>query len=521
MSAPREIELKFEVPANSLSRLGRSSLVKRGTASPSKAARLISVYFDTDKLKLRNHGLSLRVRRIGRTRVQTIKQENGQNDAVFARDEWEREIGGNEPDLNAVHDTALEPLLNKKLRRSLKPLFKTEVRRTVFPIRSDGSEIELTIDRGSVEAGKRSEPLCEMELELKRGESAELFRIARALAEEVPVQLAVKSKAERGYALITGESVKAVKAARVALSPDLIRQAAFQAIARCCLHQLVANRPAVQGGDPEGVHQMRVALRRLRAASSLFADILADPQTHGLKREFKWLAGELAAARELDVFIKEVLKPVANGNRNGPGLSVLARGLRKRRHDAFGRAIAAVESARFRALMLDAAAWIEAGEWTRREDAGLRELRERPIAPAAARELRRRWKKILKRGKDLDSLDPARRHKLRIQTKKLRYASEFFAGIFPGRKSTRRRKRFATALEKLQEALGELNDIAVHEELTQQLVYLDGDGKDRASRTSEAFAAGRLSGREEARTPLVLADMQHAYDLFARAKPFW
>src|SRR5262245_43380608 len=217
MSPPREIELKLEVPAQGLARLSRSSLLKGSARVTRKPATLVSVYFDTDKLKLRDKGLSLRVRRIGRRHVQTIKQESGEKTALFDRNEWERDIGGKQPDLDATQDTALQPLLGKKLRRGLKPVFETRVRRTVYPIRQEGSEIELTIDKGKVEAGRRSAPLCEVELELKRGESADLFKIARALAEEVPVRLAVKSKAERGYALIAGEAIKAVKSAPVAL----------------------------------------------------------------------------------------------------------------------------------------------------------------------------------------------------------------------------------------------------------------------------------------------------------------
>jgi inorganic triphosphatase YgiF len=521
MSAPREIELKFEVPANGLSRLGRSPLLKGATARSRKHASLVSVYFDTDKLKLRNKGLSLRVRRIGPTRLQTIKQEAVQNGALFDRNEWEREIPGTEPDFDAARDTALEPLLSKKLRRALRPVFKTRVQRTVYPVESNGSEIELAIDQGRVEAGRQSEPLCEMELELKRGETAELFRIARELAAEIPVQLAVKSKAERGYALIAGEKVKAIKSVPVVLGPDMPRQAAFGAIARSCLHQLAANRRPVEAGDPEGVHQMRVGLRRMRAAISLFSEMLAGPQTDAVKAEFKWLAGELAPARELDVFINQVLEPVSRGKPNGPGLSLLARDFRKRREMAFARAMAAVESARFRALVLDGAAWIEAGEWTRRGDERLRALRERSLAPAAAKDLHRRRKKLLKRGKHIDTLDPKRRHKLRIQTKKLRYASEFFAGAFPGKKSARRRQKIVTSLEKLQDALGDLNDIAVHAGLTERLVNGPDEGGERSRRASEAFAAGRLSGREEARIAAVLADAQRAYAAFAREKPFW
>jgi triphosphatase len=323
MSPTRELELKLEVPIHSLHRLSRSSLLQAARKRPSKPATLVSVYFDTDKLRLRNKGVSLRVRRVGRRHVQTIKQETGDSGALFARNEWEHDIGGNQPDLDAAQDTALGPLLNKKLRRGLKPVFETRVRRTIYPISQDGSEIELTIDRGKVQAGGQSSPLSEVELELKRGESAELFRLAQGLAEQVPVQLAVKSKAERGYALVTAEKPQPIKAAPVALAPDSSQQAAFQAIAHACLHQLVGNLPAMQGGDPEGLHQMRVALRRLRAAISLFAVMLADPQTQQMKAEFKWLTGELGPARELDVFIKQVVKPVADSKPSGAGVVVL------------------------------------------------------------------------------------------------------------------------------------------------------------------------------------------------------
>src|SRR5215471_16571015 len=184
MSPAREVELKLEVPAHSLYRLGRSSLLQAARKKSSKPATLVSVYFDTNKLKLRNRGLSLRVRRIGRRHVQTIKQENGESAALFTRNEWEHPISGRQPDLNVAKDAALGPVFGKKVRRGLKPIFETRVRRTVYPIQSGDSEIELTVDKGKVEAGRQSSPLCEVELELKRGESAELFKLARMLAEE-------------------------------------------------------------------------------------------------------------------------------------------------------------------------------------------------------------------------------------------------------------------------------------------------------------------------------------------------
>ena len=319
------------------------------------------------------------------------------------------------------------------------------MRRTAYPIQSGDSEIELTIDKGKVEAGRHSSPLCEVELELKRGESAELFKLARMLAEEVPVQLAVKSKAEHGYALIAGGAPEAVKAAPVALTPAYSRQAAFQAIARACLHQLVANRPAMQSGDPEGLHQMRVALRRLRAAISLFADMLVDPQTEEMKTQLKWITQELGPARELDVFVKRVVRPVTDGKPNGPGAALLAKELQQSarmplpapERPSNPRAFAILFSTRRTGSRLAAGRAIPT--------ISPAALRERPIVAAAADELRRRWKKIMKVGAQLHALDPQRRHKMRIQAKKLRYASEFFAGAFPGKKATRRRKNFVAA----------------------------------------------------------------------------
>jgi hypothetical protein len=267
MSPPHEIELKLDLPARSLPRLTGSALLNGAATSTGKPASLVSVYFDTDKLKLRRKGLSLRVRRIGRELVQTIKQENGASGTLLAVGKWEHEIHAKQPDLDAVCDTALGPMLNKKLQRSLKPVFETRVRRKVFQIQSGDSEVELSVDQGTVEAGRKSSPLCEVELGLKNGQVTDLFRLAKTLAQEVPARLTVKTKADRGYELLTAEKPEAVKAVPIALVPDGDVRSAFQIIARACLHQLLANEPVMLVGDPEGLHQMRSSLNGLPASS--------------------------------------------------------------------------------------------------------------------------------------------------------------------------------------------------------------------------------------------------------------
>jgi triphosphatase len=308
----KEIEVKLELAPANLPDLKKIPFLRTVKPAP-KSANQVSVYFDTDEQKLRKRGLMLRVRREGRRYRQTIKATAHNGD--FERDEWEAEIAGNEPDLNEANGTALEPLLTKKLRRGLKPVFETRVRRTVYPLVDNAHAIALTVDQGTIDTGTRSQSLCEIELELKRGSAADLFDVARELTQKLPARLAVKSKSERGYEILDDEQKQPVKAASIDLQAGVSAREAFKAIGLACLKQVINNEPALLGGDPEGVHQMRVGIRRLRAAMSLFGVLLRDPQTAAIKNELKWLAGELGPARELEVLLNRVVAPMKRHRR--------------------------------------------------------------------------------------------------------------------------------------------------------------------------------------------------------------
>ena len=508
-----EVELKLELPPGSLPALMKVPLLK-----PFKARRRrtneISVYFDTDRRKLHRNGVLLRVRRIGGRHVQTIKAAG--RAAPFERDEWEAEIAGEQPDLALAAESGLAPLLSDKLRRQLKPQFETRVQRTVYPVADGSRAISFTVDRGTIDAGKRSAPVCEIELALERGSPAQLFELARKLVGKLPAQLAVRSKAERGYALMDGEEDAPIKAVPVVLGKRASAREAFQAVGRACLKQAVGNEPALLKGNSEGVHQMRVGLRRLRAAMSLFRDLLGDQESEAIKSELKWLTGELGPARELDVLVKRVVAPLQQQQARWQGMPALSHALCEGRAAAIAHAQETVRSARFRALTLDVAAWLETGHWCAPDDELVRDRGQVAAATAAAGELRRRWRKVRKKGGDLARLDARSRHKLRIQSKKLRYAVEFFATLFPGSRAAKRRRRFAAALERLQDGLGDLNDIAVHE----QRMAAIGLRRRRTS-AGRAFAAGLLAGREDARTEAALAAATEALEDLAAAKPFW
>src|SRR6516164_9659977 len=147
-----ETELKFRVPQRSLQIL-RHRKIPGSSIGERSEIDLRSIYFDTPKLKLKRHGLSLRVRKDGDKHVQTVKAAAP---ACFGRGEWETEIHDGFPDLGKARDTPLKQIGSKKLRRKLKPIFETAVHRTVVPVHTRRSEIELAFDSGNIKAGRSS-----------------------------------------------------------------------------------------------------------------------------------------------------------------------------------------------------------------------------------------------------------------------------------------------------------------------------------------------------------------------------
>jgi triphosphatase len=504
-----ETELKFEVAPQGLRKLAAARALHRKAP---KEENLISVYFDTPRHKLARNGLSLRVRHNGDKRLQTVKSEG--SGGSFRRGEWEREIKGNVPDLRKAAGTALAPLLTKKLKRSLKPIFATSVHRTSIPVSKSGSRIELALDEGQVRAGRRSASISELELELKRGKAGDVFKLARELAKLVPAKLAFKSKAGRGYDLIEQKPTQAVCAEKIELRRGTSTADAFRIIGRSTLRHITANEIAVQRSDPEGVHQMRVGLRRLRAAISLFSKLFRDKQTERIKSELNWLeTGVLSPARDLDVYERGTVEPVHRAAPATPGMKPLEEALALRRAAAFAKAKAVVASPRYRSLLLDTLQWLEVGDWVKRS----RRYRDRPIERFAADILARHTKKVRKKAKRLQKLGTRERHKLRIAVKKLRYASDFFGHLFAGRQAKKCLSGFKTCLTDLQEHLGALNDIAVHQKLAPKLTV----GNPQMKALARAFAAGIVSGREQREVDPLLNAAHKDARKFARMPLFW
>jgi inorganic triphosphatase YgiF len=517
--APKEIELKLRVDAEDVVALFDHPRFASALRDPVQEP-LRSVYFDSDNRCLYKHGISLRVRHIGRKRVQTIKSAE-QGSAVLERSEWEQAIEGDEPDLALAKDTALGPLLTDDIRQSLHPVFETRIARTSYHINENGTEVVVAVDDGQIVAADSSCPVCEIELELEHGNRKELFRIARDILGIVPAQLEVKSKPERGYELLARMPAAAELARDPELRAGISAGRAFTLIGRTCLRQMVANVAETINRNAEALHQLRVALRRLRAAISLFSGVVGDDRANTIKTELRWLARECGPARDLDTLLIEVLKPLRRQNAGEPGLVSISRMIARKRHKGYQQALDAVQSTRFRKLALDIAEWIEIGAWGASEDAQVRTRREMPIEIYADEQLSQRRKKIRRRGARIGELTAERLHRLRIQVKKTRYAAEFFSGVYAGKKAAKRRKAFRSSLVELQDCLGGINDIVTRKALFADIIVSPTRGLTAEQNRHRAFAAGLIMGSQQTQVQQLLERACKAYSRFDRVKPFW
>lgn len=496
-----EIEMKLSLAPEDIDRLRRHALLRQLRKGRAATRMLHSVYFDTPEFDLRRTQLSLRVRRVGGHHVQTVKTTGERLAGLFSRGEWERRVPGETPDTALLAEAGFADLADAG---QLRPIFATEVRRTIYLLDTGSCAVEMALDRGEVTANGQRAPICELELELRQGQPSDLFDLALRIQEIVPARILTTSKSERGYALASGAAPRPHKAKAAAMKPDLTVAEAFQRVARNCLQHLLSNEDSLLiAHDPEAIHQMRVALRRFRSALVTFEPIVATPQMAELKDEMRWLLGELGPARDADVFISEIVDPVLARFPDHPGMKRLRKAFSARQESARRAALDAVGSPRFTALLLRLAAWIEAGDWLATGDA----MASEPVAGFACDTLDRRDRKLRKIGRRLDRQSPEERHIVRIQGKRMRYAGEFFAPLFPGKRT----KRFLATLSDLQDDLGALNDIAA------AATSLTGAG---AGRDFEN-AAGIIVGWHEARADRLLADALKHWRAYLHAPRFW
>jgi CHAD domain-containing protein len=310
--------------------------------------------------------------------------------------------------------------------------------------------------------------------------------------------------------------------AQASLVPaDAIAFDAFRLTLVQCRWHIAANMAATaESREPEGLHQLRVALRRLRVALASFGGEFRTPQLEALKLRAKFLAAQLAPARDLDVFASELFEPAASANGSKDAFAVLRARAEAARRRAWNDAVIQVSGPRFRMFMSDLADAIDRGAWPLAAAQGRGGSKaivvlEMPARDLAERMLTHRRQQACKRAKRLRSLSDSGRHDLRISLKKLRYTAEFFAPFF----ERARVQKFVSRLSRMQDVLGALNDVAVARKILESLVSADDWG--HAARSDISFAAGIVYGWHLERAAHTWQDAVDRWKKFADTRVFW
>lgn len=452
VTPPVEIELKLALPQHQA-----AAFLKRMARRRSEPVRqnLVTRYFDTPDFALSAQGVALRVRRVGRRWLQTLKTEGERQGGLSRRAEYEMPVSRGGPDWSRFPVEALA-LVPESLRAQLLPVFETRFHRTTWLIRGTaGAQIEVSVDVGEVRAGERTQPIHEIELELKAGQPDALYALALEWAGQFDFLPFDVSKAERGVRLAHGEDTAPVKSVSLVLDRFMSVEEGFATICQACLAQFQANLPGVLASDDiEYVHQARVALRRLRAALRLNrkACALPDELMDGLRA----LAAALGPARDWDVLCVETLPAIAPHH---PDSDAWQRGLvALESHRAEVRAAmqAALVQAHPGAWLLALQRWLQQHGWRAVPEAQ-RFVQLSPLDKWARRALQKGHRPIVRGARDFAQLQPLQRHALRIAIKRQRYAAEFFQTLFSGP----RQLRYLTVLRDAQDSLGRANDAHV------------------------------------------------------------
>lgn len=512
-----EVELRLDLDPKQAEHMLELPVLRDCVSGAVSRRHLRTIYFDTPDLRLHRGGVALRVREDEGDWIQTLKAQGVASAGLFDRPEIEWRVPGPEPEPALLAEAGLPWVTRAEELRggaALAPVLETRVQRMTVPLGWRGSEIELAIDTGYTEARDQRVAICEVELELRSGDATHLYDFALALAEHVALHPSIESKSARGYALLTGARGAPTRAGSLALEDHSTLEAVIATIFEDCVSQIVENRAiAMAGDDAEGVHQLRIGARRLRSALGLFKRVLPDQPCAELRDELRWLGGELGPARDLDVLLHERLEPLLARCSDDAGLKRLCDEAAAARIDAYLRVREALVSARLGRLLIVLGRFLAARGW--RDQAASPEAAAlfAPARPTARKLLKKLYKRALRLGADLDRKSPAELHELRLQLKKVRYASEFLGSLFSAKRGGATMKQ----LRRLQNVLGHLNDDGTAVRVIDELLVRMGD----EARSEHHRSAGFIVGWAAHERAVAFEELSDRFDRFSKVRPFW
>jgi triphosphatase len=513
-----ETELKIMLDAESERRLRRHPALAAMREGRPRSAGLVSIYYDTPDRALARAGIALRLRRERRRWIQTVKIGGAGRGGLFSNVEIDFPAPKGRLDLARDDpDGAYRRIATLLDGREPSVVFETHVRRTVQMLRApDGGLVEFALDRGEIIAGALSAPIREAELELAEGQVTALFDVGRKLFDRGPVRFSPLNKAARGRLLAEKGIADPPVAPRKAGAPVFAATATVESVARDvlrdCFAQIAENMVVVAASDAiEGPHQLRVGLRRLRTAFSVFGPSLGTDAFTSLGATARRLGQIVGALRDLDVLVEEVVAGQAELGLDAAALEALTAALEPRRKSVRAEVRATLAAPESVGFLFDLAQMIEARGWISPSDYTQTERLAAPILAEARTILGKRLAKVRKRGRKPEKLNAEELHELRKELKKLRYAADMLSPIF----AARRVEGHLKALRRLQDTFGSLNDAAMAREI------LSGPEAPGAGDAEAQRAVGWVLGALAVRIRDDRPALFERWTALMKARPFW
>ncbi len=370
---------------------------------------------------------------------------------------------------------------------------------------SGGDPVTVTVLDGVLRGVTQERQICRVTLD---GPAARLMALSTALAESVRLSAPRASLAAEALALARGQAISARQTGAPEVPPGATLTDAVALVIGHLADVIISGAAtASEGHTSEPVHQMRVAVRRLRSALSVFRRAADGPAFQALGPALKHLAAVLGPARDWDVFLEGTGRAVGEALPDDKRVAaMLVAGDRRRRH-AYAELKRMLDGPVFQQLEVMLVQVAALRPWEEGADEEQAARLAGPAVEYATKLLDKRLEQMLSPGADISELPIDDLHSIRKEGKRLRYAAEFFAPLY-GRRNT---KRFIERLAVLQEALGHLNDTAAAGTLMASL----GGGTERV------FAAGVVHGFVAAHVGDVRRDIERAWAKFRKQEPFW
>ncbi len=495
MTAP-DVTLELALEPDAAARVHRLPPLAALASGRPRSTGLEIVWYDTPTGTLAADGLSVCERKAGRDTVWRLERIRSTSGAPW--------FPGTPPPLVAEAPSRAD--IADDLPSPLLPVaaFSGSLRVAAAAAES-AAALSVAVLDGVLRAVAGERPVCRL---LLTGAAAPLAQLAPALAEAAPLSVPAVSLAAEAYA-VAGRAPPPPALGAVELPADVPVGEAFAGVAAHLTFAMLHWAPlAAIGATPEAVHQMRVALRRLRSAIKLFHAVVGGAEIDAAQADLAVLSRVLGAARDWDVFCTGTATTIGTMFPDDRAVARLSKAAERQRRASYAALAAHLASPAFRLLGVRLACLAALRGWDVPGDDEAAAKRAASLPDFAGRALSRRLARLRPPDGDFADLPVADLHALRIQAKRLRYAAEFFAPLFPPKET----RRFLRRVADLQERLGHLNDGAVAEALMAQLGH---GGAERA------MAVGIVRGFVAAGGRDARAESARSWRKLRRLEPFW